>query len=460
MADAATIDNTHTKGIGTTYMYNDPATVKAATINKIQVLNRTDPSLAQYAQSFFDVDAGIPKSTTSAKDQSLDKYSRNLFQTTFSQELSLAKKGEGSASKKILDFFKPISSHIGSTLGNQNGVQSAPFLGTPSFLSSGLNSVVNKVSTGLAASMDAAHKKYKLDTTQHSPSQVQGSPSSVAVASKPNASSPLVLISDTYNGVQSIVKNKAGLVDDAKKVGITFATGLVGGLLDGLTSQVTSPLLKSAAKGTVSTLKNASSSFLGTQQQNALTNSVQNQSTKLGGALQNPLTVATHYIPKQVTGTAAFNAPLSIASSYLPSALSTAFSNPQGLTGFGNSGNLGYALQPALQAVQGQAVSSAIGKYGGQLAILSPLLNLGANVLTSSLSPLSTTPPAKKASTVNTGIVVAQGVPQSQVTPTPVLPTSDGNPTASSGLTISSPINNGLVSQPINPSQVTIKTTF
>jgi hypothetical protein len=440
-SQAVNNDNTSAQGIGTTYMYNDPATVQAATINKIKVLNRTDPIVAQYAQTFFGVDAGLPKLSGTT---SLDKNSRNLFQTTFSQELKLAKSGSaGSASSSILDIFKPISSHIGSTLGNQNGVQSAPFLGTPSFLPSGLNNLVSKIGVGFGATMDATFKKYKLDTTQHSPSQVQGNPSSVAVASKPAVSFPPALIPDIYNGVQSIIKNKSGLVDEAKKAGVTFTTTLLGGLLDGLSSQVTSPLLKQAAQGTVSTLKNASSSYLGTQQKTQLTSSVQNQSSQLGSALQNPLAIATNYIPKQVKGVAAFNAPLSIIGNYLPGAISSAFSNPQSLPGFGNSGNLGFALQPALQAVQGIAVQSALSNFKGQEAILSPLLTLGTSVLTTSLSPLSTTPPAKKPSTVNAGIVVAQGVPQPQTTPSPVLQTSTGEqPTSSSGLTVSSPINN------------------
>jgi hypothetical protein len=458
-SQAVNTEKTSAQGIGTTYMYNDPATVSAATINKIKVLSRTDLTLAQYAQNFFGVDAGLPK-TDSSQTQSLDKYSRNLFQSTFSQELKLAKSGAGSpTSSNILNIFKPISQHIGSTLGNQNGVQSAPYLGTPSFLPSGLNNLVNKVSVGFGATMDSVFKKHKLDTTQHSPSQVQGSPSSVAVASKSNISYPPGLIPDIYNGVQSLIQNKSALIGDVERVGITFATGAIGGLLDGLSSQVTTPLLKSAAKGAVSTLKNASNSYLGTKEKTALTNNVKQQSSKLGSSLTDTLNVATHYIPKQPQGVAGFNAPLSIVGNYLPSTLASAFSNPQGLPGFGNSGNLGFALQPALQAVQGIAVQSALTNFKGQEAILGPLLTLGANVLTTSLSPLSTTPPAKKQSAVNKGIIASQGVPQPQTTPNPVLPVNTSAPASSSGLTISSPINNGLA-QPVNPSQVTIKTNF
>jgi hypothetical protein len=452
-------------------MYNDPATVQAATINKIKVLSRTDPVVAQYAQNFFGVDAGLPKNTSS-QPQSLDKSSRNLFQTTFSQELKLAKNnvsqtkptnddtsGQNPVSKNILDVFKPISQHVGSTLGNQNGVQSAPFLGTPGFLPGGLNYLVNKVSVGFGATMDAAFKKHKLDTTQHAPSQVQGSPSSVAVASKPNVSYPPGLIPDIYNGVQSLIQNKSKIISDVEKVGVTFATSIAGGLLDGLSSQVTAPLLKSAAKGTVKNLTAASSQYLGTKLKTQLTNSVKSQTSQLGTALQNPLTVATHYIPKVPKGLAAFNAPLSIVGNYLPSTLATAFSNPQGLPGFGNSGNLGFALQPALKAVQGITVQSALSNFKGQEAILGPLLTLGANVLTTSLSPLSTTPPAKKQSSVNAGIVATQGVPQPQTTPNPVLPLKANEPVSSSSLVISSPINNGLT-KPIDPSQTTFKTNF
>ena len=309
-ANAAAAGNTSAQGIGTTYMYNDPATVQAATINKIKVLSRTDSVVAQYAQTFFGVDAGLPKSN-SDQPQSLDKNSRNLFQTTFSQELKLAKNntsqvnpssddtsGQNPVSKNILDVFKPISQHVGSTLGNQNGVQSAPFLGTPAFLPSGLNYLVNKVSVGFGATMDATFKKHKLDTTQHAPSQVQGSPSSVAVANKSNVSFPPGLIPDIYNGVQTIIQNKSKLIGEVEQIGVAFATGLIGGLLDGLTSQVTSPLLKAAAKGTVKNLTAASSQYLGTKLKTQLTSSVGKQSSQLGTALQNPLTVATHYLPK------------------------------------------------------------------------------------------------------------------------------------------------------------------
>jgi len=469
-ANAAAVGNTSAQGIGTTYMYNDPATVQAATINKIKVLSRTDPVVAQYAQTFFGVDAGLPKNNNS-QPQSLDKNSRNLFQTTFSQELKLAKKninqvnpssdntsGQNPVAKNILDVFKPISQHVGSTLGNQNGVQNAPFLSTPTFLPAGLNYLVNKVSVGFGATMDAVFKKHKLDTTQHAPSQVQGSPSSVAVASKSNVSYPLGLVPDIYNGVQTIIQNKSAIIGEAEKAGVAFATGVVGGLLDGLTSQVTSPLLKAAAKGTVQNLTAASSQYLGTKLKTQLTNSVKNQSSQLGTALQNPLTIATHYLPKIPKGIAAFNAPLSIAGNYLPSALASAFGNPTStnLPGFGNSGNLGFALQPALQAVQGLVVQSALSNFKGQEAILGPLLTLGAEVLTTSLSPLSTTPPAKKQSSVNPGIVATQGVPQPQTTPNPVLPLKTETPASSKSLIISSPISNGLP-QPIDPSQEAIE---
>ena len=94
--------------------------------------------------------------------------------------------------------------------------------------------------------------------------------------------------------------------------------------------------------------------------------------------------------------------------------------------------------------------------FKGQEAILGPLLTLGAEVLTTSLSPLSTTPPAKKQSSVNPGIVATQGVPQPQTTPNPVLPLKTETPASSKSLIISSPISNGLP-QPIDPSQEAIE---
>ena len=80
--------------IGPTYHYNDPSTTTPATAKKIATISRKDPTLGSFLESLFGVkqsvksgDSAAVKQSTESAMQSLDRYSRNLVQTLFSQEL-------------------------------------------------------------------------------------------------------------------------------------------------------------------------------------------------------------------------------------------------------------------------------------------------------------------------------------------------------------------------------------
>jgi hypothetical protein len=433
--------------IGPGYHYNDPSTTTPATAKKIAIVNRKDPTLATFLENLFGVKQSVKsgnsaavKQSTETAMQSLDRYSRNLVQTLFSQELALAKttnktvqhttssiqKGTesitstlDSASKKINETLKPVSSALGSTLGTLTQVARDP-LGAPELLGRTMSDVVKRVNPSFANKMDATYKKYKMDNLSHMPDQLMGSVRNLMMAADAILSVPLAIISDLYNGLMDIMKEISSSVDQIMASVTKFFFG-PGGLLDSIIpiSQIMDFL--DAIGELSSQLTGISQVFSGANQVAGVTFQAETLTQQFGSFIQNPLDLAFAYAPPQVSqGLYAIQNPQSVINQFLPPQLSEQFAKLSQITGFGFNGNMGYGFESVLSGLKGGVISSIVGDFANQYAILSPLIATagGGGTATNKAYPPALTP-----STVNPAIATSQGIPQPQTPPPKVIPT-------------------------------------
>lgn len=433
--------------IGPTYHYNDPTTTSAATAKKIAIVSRKDPTLGSFLESLFGVkqsvksgDSKAVKQSTETAMQSLDRYSRNLVQTLFSQELALAKaankttqnisggiqKGTesitrtlDSASKKINETLKPVSSALGSTLGTLTQVARDP-LGAPEFLGRTMSDVVKRVNPEFASRMDATYKKYKMDNLSHMPDQLMGSIKNLMMAADAILSVPLAIISDLYFGLMDIMNEISSAVDQVMASVTNFFFG-PGGLLDSIIpiSQIMEFL--DAIGELSSQLTGISQVFSGSNQIAGVALQAQALTNNFASFIQNPLDLAFAYAPPQVSqGLYAIQNPQTIVNQFLPPQLSEQFARISQITGFGFNGNMGYGLESVLSGLRGGVINSIVSNFANQYAILSPLIATagGGGTATNKAYPPMLTPAA-----TNPAIATTQGIPQPQTPPPKVIPT-------------------------------------
>lgn len=433
--------------IGPTYHYNDPSTTTPATAKKIATISRKDPTLGSFLESLFGVkqsvksgDSAAVKQSTESAMQSLDRYSRNLVQTLFSQELALAKSANktvqntasgiqkgtetitntlDSASKKINETLKPVSSALGSTLGTLTQVAKDP-LGAPEFLGRTMSDVVKRVNPAFANKMDATYKKYKMDNLSHMPDQLMGSVRNLMMAADAILSVPLAIISDLYFGLMDIMKEISSAVDQIMASVTKFFFG-PGGLLDSIIpiSQIMEFL--DAIGELAGQLTGISQVFSGANQIAGVALQAQALTNNFGSFIQNPLDLAFAYAPPQVSqGLYAIQNPQTIVNQFLPPQLSEQFAKISQITGFGFNGNMGYGLESVLSGLKGGVISSIVGNFANQYAILSPLIATAGGGGTATNKAY---PPMLKPSAVNPAIATTQGIPQPQTPPPKVIPT-------------------------------------
>lgn len=432
---------------GPTYHYNNQSTSSYATAKKVAIISRKDPTLGDFLKKLFNVNESVKSGNTKAVQQStetamqsLDRYSRNLVQTLFSQELALAKSANktvqhttsgiqkgtesitstlDSASKKINEALKPVSSALGSTLGTLTQVARDPF-GAPEFLGRTMSDVVKRVNPNFANQMDATYKKYKMDNLSHMPDQLMGSIRNLMMAADAIFSVPLAIISDLYNGLMDIMKEISSAVDQIMASVTKFFFG-PGGLLDSIIpiSQITEFL--DAIGQLAGQLTGISQVFSGANQVAGVALQAQALTNNFGGFIQNPLNLAFAYAPPQVSqGLYAIQNPQTIINQFLPPQLSQQFAKISQITGFGFNGNMGYGLESVLSGLKGGVISSIVGNFANQYAILTPLIATagGGGTPTNKAYPPQLTPSA-----VNPAIATTQGIPQPQTPPPKVIPT-------------------------------------
>lgn len=433
--------------IGPTYHYNDPSTTTPATAKKIAIVSRKDPTLGSFLEGLFGIKQSVKSGNTAAVQQStesamqsLDRYSRNLVQTLFSQELALAKSANkttqnvsggiqkgtesitktlDSASKKINETLKPVSSALGSTLGTLTQVAKDP-LGAPEFLGRTMSDVVKRVNPTFANQMDATYKKYKMDNLSHMPDQLMGSIRNLMMAADALLSVPLAIVSDLYNGLMDIMKEISSAVDQVTASVTKFFFG-PGGLLDSIIpiSQIMEFL--DAIGELAGQLTGISQVFSGANQIAGVALQAQALTNNFASFIQNPLDLAFAYAPPQVSqGLYAIQNPQTIVNQFLPPQLSEQFAKISQITGFGFNGNMGYGLESVLSGLKGGVISSIVGNFANQYAILSPLIATAGGGGTATNKAY---PPMLKPSVVNPAIATTQGVPQPQTPPPKVIPT-------------------------------------
>jgi hypothetical protein len=435
--------------IGPSYHYNDPSTTGPATAKKIETISRKDPTLGAFLEDLFGIKKGVAsndsakvtKSTESAMT-SLDRYSRNLVQTLFSQELALSKsvhnttsnvsggiqKGTESItrnldglSKKINETLKPVSTALGSTLGTLTQVAKDP-LGAPTFLSHTMGDVVKRVNPDFYNRMDATFKKYKLDTHSHLPDQLMGSARNLLTAADAILAVPLGIISDLYFGLMNIMKEISSAVDQIM-ASVTKLFFGPGGLLDSIIPISMIMEFLDAIGGLAGQLTGISQVFSGANQIASVALQAQNLGNQFGNFIQNPMDLASAYMPQQLSqGLYALQNPQSLVDQYLPPQLSQQFAKISQITGFGFNGNMGFGLQSVLDGMKGGVISSIVGNFANQYAILTPILNLGAGGGGGTLTNKAY-PPMLKPSAVNPSIQTAHGVPQLQTPPPKIFTT-------------------------------------
>lgn len=433
--------------IGPTYHYNDPSTTTSATAKKIAIVSRKDPTLGSFLEGLFGIKQSVKSGNTAAVQQStesamqsLDRYSRNLVQTLFSQELALAKSANkttqnvsggiqkgtesitktlDSASKKINETLKPVSSALGSTLGTLTQVAKDP-LGAPEFLGRTMSDVVKRVNPTFANQMDATYKKYKMDNLSHMPDQLMGSIRNLMMAADALLSVPLAIVSDLYNGLMDIMNEISSAVDQVTASVTKFFFG-PGGLLDSIIpiSQIMEFL--DAIGELAGQLTGISQVFSGANQIAGVALQAQALTNNFASFIQNPLDLAFAYAPPQVSqGLYAIQNPQTIVNQFLPPQLSEQFAKISQITGFGFNGNMGYGLESVLSGLKGGVISSIVGNFANQYAILSPLIATAGGGGTATNKAY---PPMLKPSAVNPAIATTQGVPQPQTPPPKVIPT-------------------------------------
>jgi len=441
--------------LGTTYLYNNQSTITPATRKKIEVISRKNPTLGKWLENFFGVTlVNSPKTAAaelSKEMSSLDRYSRNLVQTQFAQELALAKKADSSVkppsisgataglvsgiqkgtenivntldhvSANINETMKPVSTHLGSTLGTLTGVIKDP-MGAPKFLANTMGDLVKRVNPNFANKMDATFKKYKMDTVQHLPDQIMGSIKNIMTAADNLISIPMGIISDLYNGVMEVMKSISEAVDKITASVTKFFFG-PGGLLDSIIPISTIMEFLDAVNGLAGQLTGISQTFSGFNQIAGFALQAQNYANQFGNFLQNPMDLAAAYAPPVVTqGLYAIQNPQSLINQYMPPQLSQGFATISKITGFGFNGNMGFGLESVLSGLKEGAISSIVGNFAKQYSILTPLLDMasGAGGAPPTNAPQ---PPALKPAAVNPALQTTHGVVQRQEVPAKVIPT-------------------------------------
>lgn len=433
--------------VGPTYHYNDPSTTTPATAKKTEIVRRKDPTLATFIEGLFGIEQGVKsgdsaavKKSTETAMQSLDRYSRNLVQTLYSQELALAKSANkttqnvtggiqkgtesitktlDSASKKINETLKPVSSALGSTLGTLTQVARDP-LGAPEFLGRTMSDVVKRVNPEFANRMDATFKKYKMDNLSHMPDQLMGSIRNLMMAGDAILSVPLAIISDLYNGLMSIMNEISSAVDQIMASVTKFFFG-PGGLLDSIVPIGQIMAFLDAIGELSGQLTGISQVFSGSNQIAGVALQAEALTNNFASFLQSPLDLAFAYAPPQVSqGLYAIQNPQTIINQFLPPQLSQQFAKLGQISGLGFNGNMGYGFENVLGGLKGGVISSIVGNFANQYSILSPLIATagGGGTATNKAYPPMLTPSA-----VNPAIATSQGVPQPQTPPPKVITT-------------------------------------
>ena len=272
------------------------------------------------------------------------------------------------ASLKIQETLKPVSSFMGSTLGNLTGVLKDP-LGSVVALPGTLGAMMSETNPMLAAKYEATFKKYNIDKLAELPQSILGSTQQIFKMIDTGLAVPINFITDIYYGAMDVLKQFNDLIDSVfsmiQQMFNTVIRTLAPGLLEFL----------SALSDFASQLGAICTIFSGVNQFTQFLGQVQSYANLANGFAQNPASYLQTFIPQNVSNVLyTIQNPQNLLNQLVPDEIANGFKTIQSITGFGFNGKMGYGLESVLNGLQGGVISSMLEGFATQFSILSPLL--------------------------------------------------------------------------------------
>jgi hypothetical protein len=405
---------------------------------------------------------------TSVENKPIDRYTKNVLQTIFSAEVNAintqasqadavinkpeskppppgeANHGTSGLKEDLNKLLQPISSFTGSTLGSLPNMLNGP-TGSAMALAGSMASMVDKVNPELMNKLDSAFKMLKTSELSHLPGQIMGSIRSLVTAANKMLAGPISLLSDLYGGLMKITQQISKLVDRILSMVQNFFFGPQGILDQVIPSSLVKMIMSAvgdigAKAGQLSQLAGGFSAVTN------ITSQLTNFSSQGTALLNNPMSLASSYVPQlkglssalgggagglsrvagqaagglgggQIgTAVAALRDPSQLMSKLIPAQLSSQLGKINQIPGMGSVGNLGYGLSSVLEPLKQKVISQTLSQFSAQAGILGPMLNAqGPPPLHSPSEPREV---AIGTASVNPAIQVVHGVPV-QRTPAP-----------------------------------------
>lgn len=272
-----------------------------------------------------------------------------------------------SANLKLQETLKPISSFMGSTLGNLTGVLKDP-IGSAFALPATLGAMLAETNPMLAAKYEATFKKYNIDKLAELPQNMFGSIQQIFKTIDLGLAVPINFITDVYYGAMDILKQMNELVNTVFSLLQQTFNNIIRTLLPGVTEFLT------ALAEFANELAGISTIFSGISQITQYTSMLQTYSNKLNGFIQNPADYLQSFIPQNVSnGLYALRNPQTLLNQFVPPEIANNFKMIQDITGLSFNGRMGFGLQSVLEGFQGGVISTILGGFATQFSILSPL---------------------------------------------------------------------------------------
>ena len=467
----------NTQPIGTGY------TNSALTQEKVLVIAAKNKQQGDYVGSLLlgtkQTVPGTPQQASlNPQTQPIDRHTKNLLQTIFSPEVATAKAtadqvdaraekagsslsisgvsnsiaggidklgneldhGVAGVKEDLSNILKPISSFTGSTLGSLNNVVNNP-LGAPLLLGNAMASLVDKVNPDFMNKIDAAFKQFKSSELAHLPGQMMGSIQKLVTAADKLLAVPANLVSDLYGGLMKIMQAISKLVDKLLAMVQNFFFGPQG-ILDQILPMDMIKSVLSAVGEIGSMAGNLSQVFGGFGMAQNITSQLQSFTSQGNAFLQNPMSIASAYMPPQIGGVvstirsgsgglegitqafgnisgkgsqintaiSALRDPSQMLSKFVPPQLMSQMGKLSQIPGLGSVGNMGFGLGSTLDSLKEGVISKTLSQFTQQSGILGPLLNKQGTA-PPIYSPTESKDVAITGAAVNPSVPTVQGVP-------------------------------------------------
>jgi len=293
----------------------------------------------------------------------------NLITSIDSASTRLDEFGDDAATR-VGEFFKPVSTALGTVVGTLTNILKDP-IGAVEAIPRALNDTLTSINPEWGISLDATFKNFKIDNIKNLPSSLVGSGRSLLGTVDAILTFPIILLSDIYFGVMSLMQAISKEIDEI----IAGLYKFVFKILDEIIPLTEILTLLNTIQEVANEISGIITIFSGANQISGFLNNVINISGSLERLIQNPLDLAFAYLPPQVSeGLYLIRNPQEIINRILPPELSQFFAQAAQVIGVGFNGNMGYGLQSILQTLQNGVLSSILTNFSSQYKILTPLL--------------------------------------------------------------------------------------